>query len=334
MSADRRPTRSAVVGCGDVSVVHLAALDAMPDVELVAVVDSDPARAEAAASRWGVPSFPDHRTMLEAARPDVVHVCTPHDQHVDVAADCLEAGIAVVVEKPLAHSMAEAERLASVAEAHPDTKIAVCYQNRYNATAEALRALVDSGDLGRVAGASATVCWHRTPAYYEAGPWRGRRVRSGGGVLINQAIHTLDLVQWLVGPVTRVSGHAGTYALADVIDVEDTADLVLEHAGGARSVFFATTANAVDAPVTVDLYAEHATAHLRNDLTITWADGRTETVAERTAGGPGRGYWGVSHGLLIADFYAQLDSPDRFWIGPREALESLRIIMELYAASS
>jgi predicted dehydrogenase len=322
-----------VIGCGDVSVVHLEAIKALADVDLVAVCDTDPAAAAAAADRHEVPAFPDHRRLLETVRPDVVHISTPHHQHADVAVDCLAAGVDVILEKPLAHSLADAERIIAAADQHPGSRIGVCFQNRYNATVAAVRSLLDSGDLGAVTGSAATVLWHRTPAYYQAKPWRGRREQSGGGVLINQAIHTLDLVQWLVGDVTTVAGRAGTYSLNSVIDVEDTAHLVLGHEGGARSVFFATVANTVDAPVTLDLTTENATLHLRKDLTVVWSDGRTELVSERSAASAGRAYWGVSHQLLIADFYARRGEPEPFWISPREALKSLTILHDLYRLS-
>jgi predicted dehydrogenase len=250
-----------------------------------------------------------------------------------VAVDCLAAGVDVILEKPLAHSLADAERIIAAADQHPGSRIGVCFQNRYNATVAAVRSLLDSGDLGAVTGSAATVLWHRTPAYYQAKPWRGRREQSGGGVLINQAIHTLDLVQWLVGDVTTVAGRAGTYSLNSVIDVEDTAHLVLGHEGGARSVFFATVANTVDAPVTLDLTTENATLHRRKDLTVVWSDGRTELVSERSAASAGRAYWGVSHQLLIADFYARRGEPEPFWISPREALKSLTILHDLYRLS-
>jgi UDP-N-acetyl-2-amino-2-deoxyglucuronate dehydrogenase len=211
--------------------------------------------------------------------------------------------------------------------------VAVCLQNRYNATVQHVRGLLDAGQLGAVLGGAATVVWHRTPEYYAAKPWRGQRRRSGGGVLINQAIHTLDLLQWLVGDVSHVEGRCGTYALADVIDVEDTASIVLDHASGARSVFFATNANVVDSPVTLDLVAERARLSLRGDLTVTWEDGRVDVVPERRATTVGRDYWGVSHELLIADAYRSRGTGERFWVGPAEALAAQRILAEVYALS-
>ena len=259
-----------------------------------------------------------------------MHICTPHDEHVPVAIDSLDAGVAVLLEKPVGHTVAEAERLIAAARRHPDVKVGVCLQNRYNATTQAAKALLDTGELGTVLGGSATVLWHRDPAYYQARPWRGRVRESGGGVLINQAIHTLDLMEWLLGEVVGVRGHTGRYGLDGVVDVEDTANVLLDHAGGARSVIFATVTNVTDSPVTIEIVTERAVLLIRDDLTVRHADGRVETVAERRVVTGGRTYWGASHALLIADFYARLAEPGPFWIDPHEGTRSLRLVHRIY----
>src|SRR5918998_267608 len=183
-------TTAAVIGCGTISVVHFEAIEAHPDSQLVAVCDTDPDTAAGASERYGVPAFASHTELLAALRPDVVHIATPHDQHVQPAIDCLAAGVNVIIEKPVAHTVAEAWRLVEAAERPGAPKIGVCFQNRYNTTSRAIHDRLRSGDLGRVLGASATVFWHRTEAYYHARPWRGLVDRGGGGVLINQAIHS------------------------------------------------------------------------------------------------------------------------------------------------
>ncbi|MBU2664698.1 Gfo/Idh/MocA family oxidoreductase [Actinoplanes bogorensis] len=306
----------AVVGLGDVSVVHLAAIEKL-GATLVGVCDSRG----------------DYRALLDEVRPDVVHICTPHDQHVPVALAALERGVHVLMEKPVAHTLEEADRLVAAVKDHPALKVGVCLQNRYNLTSQALFEFLRSGEMGAVRGGSASVLWHRDAAYYAARRWRGQRRRSGGGVLINQAIHTLDLLQWLLGEVTSVRGHAGRYggvAGGGSVDVEDTAHMVLDHADGTRSVFFATTTNAVDSPVTIEIVTERATLLVRGDLTVTYTDGRAETIAELAPDGGGRAYWGASHELLIADFYRSLDDPAPFWIGPQEALKAQHLIDEIY----
>src|SRR5699024_9277079 len=170
-----------------------------------------------------------------------------------------------------------------------------------------------------------------------AKPWRGTWAGSGGGLLINQAIHTLDLVQWLVGPVERTEGHVSTRRFGDVIEVEDTADLLLHHAGGVTTSFYATLTAPRNRPVEIELDCENAYVELRGGLngglTIRWADGRVDRYGDRVTASNGRAYWGVSHELLIQDFYADLDRPAPFWIGPQEAMASLRLLKDAYRAS-
>ncbi|MEU8813177.1 Gfo/Idh/MocA family oxidoreductase [Actinoplanes sp. NPDC048796] len=303
--------RVAVIGLGTVSVVHLAAL-ARLGVELVATSEG---------------RYRDHRVLLDEVRPDAVHICTPHDQHVPVALDALARGVHVLLEKPVAHTVAAAGELLAAAKDNPSVTVGVCLQNRYNMASAAARELLVSGSLGPVAGASATVMWHRDDAYYEARPWRGQIGRSGGGVLINQAIHTLDLLQWLLGDVSETRAQVGYFAGREV---EDTASAVLDHASGARSVFFSTVANAVDSPVTIEIATASATLTIRGDLTVRHADGRVEVIAERRADSGGRDYWGASHELLIADFYRCLRTGERFAVDLEEGMKSLRLVDEIY----
>lgn len=323
---------AAVVGCGDISTVHFASIEELENVELVAVCDTDPAALARAVDAQGVAGFGDVASMLRDVRPDVVHVCTPHHQHLPVALECLEAGVNVLLEKPVAPSLADGERLAAASEASA-SKLGVCFQNRYNATSQAMREVLDSGELGSVLGAVATVIWTRIPAYYTDKPWRGRWDQAGGGLLINQAIHTLDLLQWLVGDVVEVQGHAASRFYSQVSEVEDTAELALRHDSGVRSVFFGTLGSPVNHPVTLDITAERGSLSLRGDLTITRADGSVETVRERVAPTRGRSYWGYSHQILIDDFYSSLDDPQPFWLTAREGLKSLRILSDVYDQS-
>ena len=325
-------TRVAIIGCGDISTVHFEAVKSIAGAELVAVCDMDPGRLAAASEAHGVPGYAGAAALLDEVRPDVVHVCTPHNQHADPAIAALERGINVISEKPLASTVSDGERLAAAAAAS-SARIGICFQNRYNQAVKSMAERLSSGEFGAVHGGSGTVMWNRTAEYYLDRPWRGSWEGGGGGLLMNQAIHTLDLLQWMLGEVASVAGHAATHSLGDTIEVEDTAELVLIHATGARSVFYATLANPVNAPITVDIVAEKATLSLRGDLTITHDDGRVEVVRERRGASGGRDYWGVSHQLFIADFYSQLGQDGAFWIDPAEALKTLRIIKDVYAQS-
>lgn len=322
--------RTAVIGLGDISALHLDAIAGVADATLVAVCDTDATRAASGEARLGVPGFTDHRALFTQAAPDVVHICTPHSEHATAVIDALDAGIHVIVEKPVARDPQQAAAVEAAA-ARSSAKIGVCFQNRYNTPAQAAKTLLDSGELGAILGASANVVWHRTPEYYRAAPWRGTWASGGGGLLMNQAIHTLDLLHWLVGPVASVAGTAATRVLP--IEVEDTAEMTLTHAGGIRSVFYATTTHAANAPVAIDIVTERGELRLRDDLTVTYADGRVETVAEQTLASGERAYWGVSHERLIADFYDRLDEPDPFWITPADGARLVEIIHAVYAHS-
>lgn len=322
--------RVAVIGCGDISAVHVDAIRAMADAELVAVCDIDGTRADAAARHYDAAPFTDHIRLLRDVRPDVVHVCTPHAQHARIAVDALQAGVHVVLEKPVARDPRQAAQVVAAAE-RSTAKIAVCFQNRYNTPVRAAYDLLHSGRAGHVRGGAGTVMWHRTPEYYAASPWRATWSGGGGGLLMNQAVHTLDLLLWLIGPVSRVQGTASRRALP--IEVEDTAEMTLEHEGGARSVFYATVAHTANEPITVDIVADNAHLSLRGGLTVAWADGHVDTVPADRARDGERAYWGTSHRRLIADFYGRLDDPEPFWITPADAARTVEVIHEVYATS-
>ena len=325
-------TTAAVVGLGDISELHLAAIDATPGITLVAVADVDSHRAAAASARWGVPGFRSAEALLASVRPDVVHVTTPHDQHVPVALAALTAGASVLTEKPVAHSVAEAERLAEAATSAAGT-VGVVLQNRYNPTSMALRDALASGAIGRPVGARAAVWWRRDAAYYASAPWRGRMAEAGGGVLINQAIHTLDLLLWLLGDAAAVRGSASTLALAGVVDVEDTATIVIDHATGVRSTLFATNTHHTNDDVELRIDGELGSlslVHGRAELAT--ADGVRLLATDTQASGQ-RSYWGRGHQLLIADFHARLAHPEPFWIDLAAGIAPLRVLREVYRQS-
>ncbi len=328
---------AALVGCGDVATVHSEALEALGEelgIRFVGVVDSNPEAAEGLAAKTGAKPYGSLKELFSAEEVDVLHITTPHDQHIDLALEALHNGVNVVLEKPLANEVAEAQRLVDYLEAHPDApKIGVCFQNRYNVSSQELRRIIDSGELGEINGAYSSVVWTRTPGYYTVKPWRGQQIRSGGGLLMNQAIHTLDLLQWLLGPATDVKGMVSTDKYAHVVDVEDTAHAYLGHGSGVHTSFYGTLTNSRHRHVEIEIDCEHALVELRDGLTVTWNDGRIDRYEERIQETEGRSYWGVSHELLIRDFYERLDDPEPFWISPAEAMSSLQIAKAIYSSS-
>lgn len=325
-------TTAAVVGIGDISALHLAAIDAHPGIDLVGVCDTNLERAEQAGRAHGVPSFTDHRDLLEAVSPDVIHITTPHSQHVPVALDALDAGSHVLTEKPIGQTVAAGRRLVARA-ATGDQKVGVVFQNRYNPSSVAIREVLASGTLGPIVGARAAVWWSRPAGYYRAAPWRGQWESAGGGVLINQAIHTLDLLLWLLGQPVAVSGRAATLALADVIEVEDTASIVIDHASGVRSTFFATNTHHTNADVELEITGRDGILTFGSgQVRMTDSSGSRLIATDEQASGE-RSYWGKSHALLIDDFYARLGDPEPFWITPADGLAALQVLRQVYGQS-
>jgi len=329
------PVRAAVVGCGDVATIHFESIAAIEDAELVAVCDTDASALEQAARITGAPAYTDLGTMLREVRPDVVHITTPHNAHADPTIQALEAGVHVIQEKPLAHTLAEGERIVAAAEeaGQRGVKIGICFQNRYNVSAERAREMLDAGAIGEVTGAWASVEWARTEGYYRAKPWRGTWEGSGGGLLINQAIHTLDLIQWLLGDVVKIDGHAATRRYGHVIEVEDTAEALFTHASGVETTFFASLTSPATHPVELEIVGTGGRISIRGGLKLTRVDGTKEKWKERKATSAGRAYWGVSHELFIRDFYRRLDDPEPFWISPAEAMKSLHMLKAIYDQS-
>lgn len=174
--------------------------------------------------------------MLEEVELDCVHICLPHHLHVSVTAACVEKGIHVLQEKPLSINAKEGLKLIQLEQKNPDTKICVCFQNRFNDTFQTLQQIVKSNKFGDIIGIKGIVTWFRPKSYYTDKPWRGKLDTAGGGVLINQAIHTLDLIQLLCGPVDTLKGNV-SQLLDYHIEVEDTASAHIKFKNGANGMF-------------------------------------------------------------------------------------------------
>lgn len=323
--------RAAVIGCGGIAQVHLAKLDDMPDVELMAVCDIRADRAEAAAARYGGKAYTDWRELLGRDDLDVVHLCTPHSLHAPMALDALAKGLRVLTEKPMASEVPDALAMAAA----DGGKLGVCFQNRFNGSVAMARSIVEGGEMGDLLALRGEVVWHRTPAYYaESGGWRGRLDGSGGGVLINQAIHTLDLMLWLGGPPETVSGGASTDAFHGGIEVEDSAHFRVTFANGRTGVFYATVGHAADAPVLLELTLEKGRLIIRGDtLTRTGGAGEALLYAPEKPAAGAKAYWGSGHGALIDDFYRCAREGVPFRIGGEEALPALLALKSVYRSS-
>lgn len=332
------PIGAAVVGCGTIFPLHAGAVQQLDGVKLKMVVDSDRSRAEQAAAAYSCEAASDYLALLERDDIRVVHLCTPHHLHAEMAAQLLRAGKHVLTEKPLAHHLKAAEGLLEEA-CRSEAQLGVVFQNRYNASSRKIREFLDTKTLGKLICLKGIVTWHRDETYYTGSPWRGRWATEGGGVLINQAIHTLDLLQWFGGEIVSVQGSVTSDALGDAIEVEDTAHACIRFADGVRGLFYATNAYLSNSPVELELVFEDGTLHQRGDCLYLIRNGRESLVSEPSANLDdsgkiiGKSYWGSSHRLLIADFYDHIRTGKRYAIDGEEGLKTLRLIAELYRSS-
>jgi predicted dehydrogenase len=196
--------RTAIAGCGKVGHIHAAALATLPEAELVAVCDNDGARAAAFGTRYGARPFEDVADMVKAASVEAVIVCTPHPLHAAPSVAAMEAGANVLVEKPLAASLPDCDRMIEAA-ARCNVKLGVVSQRRFFEPVARMKAAIAAGRIGvPVLGSVVMLSW-RDEAYYRSDPWRGKWATEGGGVLINQSPHHLDLLQWMMGPVEEIT---------------------------------------------------------------------------------------------------------------------------------
>ncbi len=294
--------RAAIIGCGGIAQTHAQVLSAQETADLVACADIRPERAQAMAKTYGCRAYDSLEALLAQESIDVVHLCTPHPLHTPMAKLAAARGIHVFTEKPPAVNESQWAEFRSLAA--ENVRVGVCFQNRYNPGTEFLKSLLATGRPGKITGARAFVTWRRDAAYYTESGWRGSLTTEGGGVLMNQSIHTLDLLCWFLGAASGVDASLSNHHLKGVIEVEDTFEALVDF-GGRPAVFFATTAHGADSPVLVELLCENCTLRMEEqEITVRWKDGSVEhhRLADKLSP-TGKAYWGASHGLCIGDFY-------------------------------
>src|SRR6266849_363556 len=260
----------AIVGCGMIARFHARALAEVRGAKLVALVSRHEANARAVAEMVGHPCdvCTDLKPVLSRPDVDVVIVTTPSGAHLQPAVAAAQAGKHVVVEKPLEVTLDRCDRIIDACDKN-GVKLCTIFPSRFGDANQALKSAVAAGRFGRLTLGETTCKWWRPQSYYDEGGWKGTRALDGGGALMNQAIHNVDLLSWVMGPVTHVSGFTATLA-HERIEVEDTAAACLRFANGALGVIEATTSVHPGWPKTIAVHGDQGTVVIEQDDVLRW----------------------------------------------------------------
>lgn len=344
----------AIVGAGAISRNHLEAYRALDGVEVVGVCDTDQDRAQSVADEHSIPgaytSVSDLLAWRETASGrglDIVSVCTPHPAHEDVVVQTAQAGVHVLCEKPIAIDLVAADRMTTACR-NAGVKFGVLFQRRFWPAAQQLRAAIDDGSLGDPMLGHCSVLLQRDSEYYSANPWRGSWATDGGGVLMTQGIHYIDLLQWYMGTVTEVHGYMDTFVHAEGMETEDTAVATIKFSNGAMATLQASTAVAPSLGAQIRFTGTSgATAQLTEFPEGT--DGRLDVwasgdVIESSATWPAEAKANVDlatinaallpwHKRQVAQFVDAVRTDAAPAVTGEDATESLRILLAVYKSS-
>lgn len=313
--------KTAVVGLGVIGKVHLKVLEKL-EKNVVAVCDTDLKKLEQFSNIKG---YTDYEQMLDVEKPNVVHLCTPHYLHAQMIITALNRDINVLCEKPLCITR---EEIALVLEAEKRSKgkLGVCHQNRFNPENRYLKEYLKNKT---VLGAHGNVVWRRDANYYNKADWRGTLKGEGGGTLINQALHTLDLMQWFFGMPKSVVANCVNQTLKDTIEVEDTA--FLNCSGGAFDFsFFATNGGAISFPVGVMVKTKEETISVQPNKVLV---GDRLINFDNGCEFFGKSCYGRGHEGLIANFYDCIKDGSDFEINGEEGAKVIKIILSAYESN-
>ncbi len=314
--------KTAIIGCGVIGGVHLEVCKNL-GLNVVAVCDLDLDKAKNSVSEFFPKAeiYSDYKKMLNEIRPDVVHICIPHYLHAEMVVYALDNGVNALCEKPLCINETQLEEILT-AEKNSKAQLGVCLQNRYNsASIYAKNYLTDN----KPTCGFGNMVWRRDAEYYNSADWRGKWSTEGGGVMINQALHTLDLMQWYLGMPEYCTATIDNVSLKGVIEVEDTA--MANFCGASNFTFFATNASCDGFHIEVNLLVngkQVKIAHNRVEI-----DGKVVAIenCERVLA---KGCYGIGHEKLFEDFYSCVNKGKKFSIDGIEAAKVMKLIFAIY----
>ena len=329
------PLRFGLIGCGRVAPRHAQSFAALPEARLVAVADVIESRAQRFAKEYRADAYTDYRRLLERRDVNVVSICAPSGLHAQMAIEAMQVGKHVIVEKPMAMNLRDADRMIA-AEQATGVKMCVILQNRYNPPMQDLRRVVDEGKLGRLLLGNATVRWYRPQEYYEDG-WHGTRTMDGGA-LMNQSIHHIDALQWLMGDAASVFAYTAT--LAHEMEAEDVGVVAVRFASGALGTIEGSTVTYPEnLEGSVALFGERGSVKVGGtalNRKVLWkVAGELEhehVLLMRDQVDPPSVY-GTSHHLVIADMIAAIRENRAPRTNGPAARKSVALVLAIYESA-
>ncbi|MAP91268.1 Gfo/Idh/MocA family oxidoreductase [Candidatus Poribacteria bacterium] len=333
----------AIIGCGMISDFHSAAIAEMEYGQLVAVSSRSAENAKRLVDRYDVPSYSDYHQMLARTDIDVVCICTPSGAHMEPAVAAANAGKHVIVEKPLEITL---DRCDAIIKACQDNKVRLCaiFNSRFSEASQIFKNTVDSGRLGRLTLGDAYVKWWRTQDYYDSGGWRGTWGLDGGGALMNQAIHAVDFLQYLMGPVKSIQAFTDTLA-HQRIEVEDVAVAVLRFENGALGVIEGTTAAYPGWLRKIEISGTTGSIVLEDEDIIKWDFAEPDPIdqqiiekfAEQQSGGGGasdpRAINHDNHRRQMEDLIFSIEEERSHLVDGSEGRKAVEIILAIYKSN-
>ncbi len=326
----KRKFKVCIVGCGVISGNHIPSLLRLDEVEIVALCDIDITKAETRRSQFGLSSaiYDNFETMLDEVKPDAVHILTPHYLHTEMTLTALARDVNVLLEKPTCIKESDIETLIE-AERHSNARVCVSFQTRYNETVERAMEIVQA-DGGATSGFG-TIVWNRSDEYYASGAWRGKWATEGGGALINQAIHTIDLLCLFLGKPQKVQANISTMRHSAAVEVEDTSNVIIDFENGNRANVLVTTTSIGQDSTTLHVETSKNVIEIRNaDIYVNGERLNTEKISEYM----GKKCYGNSHGVLIEKFYSALKNGSEMPISIESSASAVRIILGAYRSNS
>ncbi len=333
-----------IVGCGMIANFHALAVGDIRGARITACYDTFPAAAQRfAAANTGVTAHEQLDGMLADPSVDVVTICTPSGAHRDPAVAAANAGKHVVVEKPLEITLARCDAIISACRRNK-VGLTTIFPSRYHGVNQSLKAAIDQGRFGRLTLGDSYVKWWRSQEYYDSGGWRGTWSLDGGGAYMNQAIHSVDLMYYLMGDVAEVTAITDTLAHKR-IEVEDVGVAALRFRNGALGTIEATTAAYPGFSKKVEIHGTSGTAVVEEDRLVTWdfAKGRgSDAGIRRRFGGDDVGGSGASdptaisydgHTEQLKDFIRSIRVGDKPLVDDKEGRKSVEIILAIYQSS-